>query len=265
GIEDRINYEPVKAEAQAAELLQMAIDNFKLRKANVEPVTGLPIDEAIVGFSPESILEALGGTLDPLLNAIKDGALRGIAGLVSCTSLRNYGQDVHSVNVAKELIKRDILVLSLGCGNAAMQVAGLCSLEAKDLAGPGLKAVCEKLGTPPVLSFGTCTDTGRLADLLAAVSDALGNVPIPDLPVAAVAPEYMEQKATIDAIFALAFGLFTYVNPVPTVTGGSDLVKLLTVDCKNVTGGILNVETDAVKAADAILNHIEEKRKNLGI
>ncbi|MEM2984198.1 MAG: hypothetical protein QXL24_03165, partial [Candidatus Jordarchaeaceae archaeon] len=166
---------------------------------------------------------------------------------------------------AKELIKRDILVLSMGCGNAAMQVAGLCTLEAKKFAGPGLKSICEKLKIPPVLSYGTCTDTGRLADLLAAVSNALGGVPIPDLPVAAVAPEYMEQKATIDAIFALALGLFTYVNPVPTVTGGPNLVKLLTQDLKQITGAQLNLEKDPVKAAEAILAHIETKRKELGI
>ena len=88
---------------------------------------------------------------------------------------------------------------------------------------------------------------------------------MPDLPVAAVAPEYMEQKATIDAIFALALGLYTYVNPVPTVTGAPNLVKLLTQDCKDVTGGLLNVETDAVKAVDGILAHIEANRKKLGI
>ncbi|MDH5787793.1 MAG: carbon monoxide dehydrogenase, partial [Candidatus Bathyarchaeota archaeon] len=185
-------------------------------------------------------------------------------GLVSCTTLRDFGQDVHSVNVAKELIKRDVLVLSLGCGNGAMQVAGLCNLEAKELAGSGLKSICEKLNIPPVLSYGTCTDTGRLADLLKAISDALG-VPIPDLPVAAVAPEYMEQKATIDAVFALALGLYTYVNPVPTVTGAPNLLRLLTQDCKQVTSGLLSVEKDVVKAVDAILNHIEEKRKKIGI
>ena len=56
--------------------------------------------------------------------------------------------------------------------------------------------------------------------MLYAVSGGLGGVPIPDLPVAAAAPEFMEQKATIDAIFAPAFGLYTYVNPVPAVTGG---------------------------------------------
>ncbi|MFX1269410.1 MAG: anaerobic carbon-monoxide dehydrogenase catalytic subunit [Promethearchaeota archaeon] len=265
GIDERVDYVPEKAEEQAAKLLQLAIDNFKERHADIKPVTGLDMNEAVVGFSAESILEALGGTLEPLLDAIKDGTIRGIAGLVSCTTLRDYGQDVHTIDIAKELIKRDVLVLSMGCGNGGLQVAGLCSPEARELAGPGLKALCEKLGTPPVLSYGTCTDTGRVADLVAAVSSDLGGVPIPDLPIVAVAPEYMEQKATIDAIFALAFGLYTYVNPVPTVTGGPDLVKLLTIDCKDITGGILHVETDTKEAVDAMLEHIESNRRKLGI
>jgi carbon-monoxide dehydrogenase catalytic subunit len=200
----------------------------------------------------------------PLLKAIQDGIIRGVAGLVSCTTLRDTGQDVHSVRVAKELIKRDVLVLSMGCGNGAMQVAGLCSPDAKELAGSGLRALCEALKIPPVLSYGTCTDTGRLADLLATISNVM-QVPIPDLPVAAVAPEYMEQKATIDAVFALALGLYTYVNPVPTVTGAPNLVQLLTVDLPQVTGGILSVEKDPVKAVDGILAHIEAKRKKLGM
>jgi len=156
------------------------------------------------------------------------------------------------------------LVLSLGCGNAGVQVAGLCDLDAIKYAGKGLQAVCKALQVPPVLSYGTCTDTGRLADLLLAIANALG-VPVTDLPVAAAAPEYMEQKATIDAIFALAFGLYTYVNPIPTITGGTNLVRLLTEELKDITGGLLSVEPDAVKAVDGIENHIMEKRKNLGI
>lgn len=265
GETDRINYIPSKVEAQAAMLLDMGITNFKERHGKIRAITGLPMHEAIVGFSTESILAALGGSLDPLLNAIKDGTIRGVVGLVSCTTLRDHGQDVHSVAVAKELIARDILVLAMGCGNAAMQVAGLCSPEAKKYAGTGLNALCTTLGVPPVLSYGTCTDTGRLSDLLTAISGALGGVPVTDLPVAAAAPEYMEQKATIDAIFALAFGLYTYVNPVPTVTGGPKLVKLLTEDLPDVTGGVLHIEKDAAKAAEGILAHIEGKRKKLGI
>jgi len=264
GVTERINYVPEKAEEQAAQLLQMAVDNYKERRASIEPITGLPMKECIVGFSTESILEALGGTLDPLLDAIKNGSIKGIVGMVSCTTLRDWGQDVHTVNVVKELIKRDILVLSLGCGNAGVQVAGLCDLDAIKYAGKGLQAVCKALQVPPVLSYGTCTDTGRLADLLLAIANALG-VPVTDLPVAAAAPEYMEQKATIDAIFALAFGLYTYVNPIPTITGGTNLVRLLTEELKDITGGLLSVEPDAVKAVDGIENHIMEKRKNLGI
>jgi len=264
GIDQRLNYNPAEAGRQASKLLEMAIENFKERKKSVEGVKQLPMKEAIIGFSTESILDALGGSLDPLLDALKSGQIKGVVGMVSCTTLRDYGQDTHSVTVVKELIKRNILVLSLGCGNGAMQVAGLCSPEAREFAGDSLKAVCEALGVPPVLSYGTCTDTGRLADLLGAISAVLG-VPVPDLPVAAAAPEYMEQKATIDAIFALAFGLYTYVNPIPTVTGGPSLVKLLTEDCKEVTGGVLRVENDAVKAADGIEQHIMEKRQKLGI
>ena len=265
GVTDRINYEPEKAELQAASLLEMAIGNFKERRATVTPVPHLPMNEAVVGFSTESIVDALGGNLSPLLDAIKAGTIRGVAGLVSCTTLRDSGQDVHSVRIAKELIARDILVLSMGCGNGAMQVAGLCKPEAKEFAGSGLKAICETLKIPPVLSYGTCTDTGRIADLIAAVSDALGGVAVPDLPIVAAAPEYMEQKATIDAVFALAFGLYTYVNPVPTVTGGPNLVKLLTEDCRQVTGGVMSVEKDHVKAADGMLAHIEANRKKLGL
>ncbi len=265
GISERLNYKPEKAGEQAAILLQMGIDNFSERRKTIEPVKGLDMNEAIVGFSTESIVDALGGTLEPLVNAIKDGTIRGVAGLVSCTTLRDQGQDVHIINITKELIKNDILVLSMGCGNGALQVGGYCSLDARELAGSGLKSLCEKLGIPPVLSYGTCTDTGRLSDLIHALSTFMGGVPIPDLPIVAVAPEYMEQKATVDAIFALAFGLYTYVNPVPTITGGPNLVKLLTGDLKNITGGILHIETDPEKAVNAMLEHIETNRKKLGI
>lgn len=265
GISERLNYVPEEAERQAANLLKMAIENFPQRRKSVQAVTGLRMGEAVVGFSTESILDALGGNLEPLLDAIKDGAIRGVAGFVSCTTLRDTGQDVHSVRIARELISRDILVLSMGCGNAALQVAGLCLPEAKEMAGPGLKKVCETLGIPPVLSYGTCTDTGRCADLVCAVSDALGGVPIPDLPVVVAAPEYMEQKATIDAVFALAFGLYTYVNPVPTVTGAPNLVKLLTEELMNVTGGLLDVNPNPSEAADALLKHIEKNRKKFSL
>ena len=264
GAEPAIVFDPAKAGGQAAGLIDKAIANFPRRRAMGNGKPQLRIGDAIAGFSTESILGALGGSLDPLLDVIKNGTLRGVAGLVSCTTLRDSGQDSTTIAVAKELIKNDVLVLAMGCGNAALQVAGLETLQAKELAGPGLKAVCELLGIPPVLSFGTCTDTGRVMLLVGAIADALG-VDVPALPVVATAPEYMEQKATIDAMAALAFGMYVHVSPVPFVTGAPRLVKLVTEDLPSVTGGKLAVETDPHEAVAGMLAHIEAKRVALGI
>ena len=263
GMLKHIDYLPDKVEKQVEELVDIAIQNYTERKGKETTIPQI-IQPAVVGFSTESVLGAIGGTLDPLLNVIKSGDIKGIVALVSCSTLKNGPQDSTTVAVAKELIKRDILVLSAGCGNAALQVAGLTTNEARELAGSKLKAVCESIGIPPVLSFGTCTDTGRLANLVTAVANALG-VDTSDLPVAVTAPEYMEQKATIDAVFAVAFGLYTHVSPVPPVTGGPKLVKLLTEDIEGLIGGKIAVGDDPIEIVDGIENHILKKRAKLGI
>jgi carbon-monoxide dehydrogenase catalytic subunit len=263
GVDKGLDYKPELVKEQAEELINIAIENFKKRKGKPTRVPKRK-QEAIVGFSIESILDALGGSLDPLLEAIKSGDIKGVVALVSCTTLRNGPHDENTVTIAKELIKRDILVLSMGCGNAAVQVAGLTSLEAQELAGERLKKVLKALNIPPVLSFGTCTDTGRLAQLVTALTNALG-VDTAQLPIAATAPEYMEQKATIDAIFAVALGVYTHVAPLPPVTGAPELVKLLTEDVESITGGKLAPECDPIEAVDWIEKHIMKRREELGI
>ncbi|MBF0568049.1 MAG: anaerobic carbon-monoxide dehydrogenase catalytic subunit [Nitrospirae bacterium] len=263
GVNVHFDYTAENVEDIAGKLINIAIANFEKRKGKATLIPQKKQD-AIVGFSTESVLKALGGTLTPLLDAVKSGAIKGITALVSCSTLANGPQDAVTVAVAKELIKRDILVLSAGCGNAALQVAGLQSLKAIELAGPGLQSVCKALGVPPALSFGTCTDTGRLANLVTAVAGALG-VDVSQLPVAVTAPEFMEQKATIDAMFAVAFGLYTHVSPVPAVTGAPDVVKLLTQDIESLTGGKIAVGDDPVQIVDGIEAHIMKKRKALGI
>ncbi len=263
GTHERVEYVPEKAAEQAQQLIDMAIDNFEERKGKqTHPVHDR--QEILTGFSNEAVMDALGGTLDPLLDAVKDGSIKGIVAMVSCTTLKNGAQDSLTVSVVEELIKRDILVLSAGCGNAATQVAGLNSVDAQELAGDGLRGVCEALGVPPVLSFGTCTDCGRIALLVGAVSDALGVDPS-ELPVAVTAPEYMEQKATIDALGALALGLYTHVSPTPNVSGSEKVVKLLTEDLEDITGGKIALGDDAAQVADDMAAHIDKKREGLGI
>lgn len=180
----------------------------------------------------------------------------------SCSTLKNGAHDSSTVAMAKELIKRDILVLSMGCGNATLQQSGLTSMSAVELAGDKLRELCSELGIPPVLSFGTCTDTGRAAYLLKVLADHL-DADIPDLPVVVTAPEYMEQKATIDAVFAVAYGLTVHVSPAPPITGSEEAVRLFTEDVERITGGKVVVGEDMKEAAEILERILLEKRERL--
>lgn len=264
GLKYAYDYKPPEADFIANRLIELGIENFRKRKDAVRPVVPQIKQKAVAGFSNEAVLKALGNSLDPLVDVISKGNIKGVVALASCSTLRNGPQDYVTVNVTKELIKRDILVVSGGCGNHALEVAGLCNMDAVELAGDGLKAVCKSLGIPPVLSFGTCTDTGRISMLVTALADHM-DVDTADLPIAVTAPEWMEQKATIDGIFAVAYGAYTHLSPVPFVTGAPNLVKLLTEDVEHMTGGRIALGDDPEQIARDIEAHILQKRKGLGL
>lgn len=266
GLDEKIPYDPSKVNAMADRLIELAIENFKKRKErNIQPMVPKKIQKAIAGFSTEAVLGALGNKLDPLVDVIAAGKIKGVVALANCSTLRNGPQDWVTINLTKELIKKDILVVSGGCGNHALEVAGLCTVEAaNELAGEGLKEVCNMLKIPPVLSFGTCTDTGRISMLVTALADHL-DVDVSDLPIAVTAPEWMEQKATIDGIFALAYGAYTHLSPTPFMTGAPKLVELLTKKVEDVTGGKIALGDNPVEVANNIEAHIISKRKGLGL
>ncbi|MDI6710651.1 MAG: anaerobic carbon-monoxide dehydrogenase catalytic subunit [Thermoanaerobacterales bacterium] len=262
GVDTHVDYEPEKAAEQARGLVRTAIDAYRDRKAEKiyipDRKSGL-----VTGFGVESILAALGGSLDPLLDAVKAGRIRGIVAVVGCTNNRN-GHDHQVVCISRELIKRDILVINAGCASSATQIEGLMLPEAAAEAGAGLRAVCRALGIPPCLNFGSCVDIGRIGVAVTAIAGALGVDPS-RLPVAASAPEYLEQKAVVDGIFAVAFGLLTHIGPVPPVTGSELVTEALTRGIEPLVGGRVLVEEDPHKAAAALAAHIEEKRAGLGI
>jgi len=265
GLQHKLPYFPAEVENMADKLIELGIENFKKRKAsNIKAMVPKITTKAIAGFSTEAILGALGGKLDPLVDVIVAGKIKGVVALANCSTLRNGPQDWMTVNLTKELIKKDILVVSAGCGNHGLEVAGLCNLDAINLAGNGLKEVCNMLKIPPVLSFGTCTDTGRISMLVTALADHL-DVDVPQLPIAVTAPEWMEQKATIDGVFAVAYGAYTHLSPTPFITGAPNLVKLLTEDVEGLVGGKVALGDDPIEVAKNIEAHINIKRKGLGL
>ncbi len=262
--QEKMAYDPKKAFEMSERLIDLAIENFGKRHNKVIPHVPKKVQKAIAGFSTEAVLGALGNKLDPLVSVIAEGKIKGIVALANCATLKNGPHDWNTVNLTKELIKRDILVVAAGCGNHGLEIAGLCSIEASDMAGEGLKAVCGILKIPPVLSFGTCTDTGRISMLVTALADHM-DVDIPQLPIAVTAPEWMEQKATIDGVFAVAFGAYTHLSPTPFVKGAPNLVKLLTKDVESLTGGKIALGDDPIAVANNIEAHIISKRKGLGL
>ncbi|AFQ42505.1 anaerobic carbon-monoxide dehydrogenase catalytic subunit [Desulfosporosinus meridiei] len=264
GLQHKIPYHPEQVDTMVDQLIEIAIENFKKRKGKVTPKVPQITQKAMAGFSTEAVLEALGNKLDPLVDVIAAGKIKGVVALVSCSTIRNGPQDWNTINLAKELIKRDILVVAGGCGNHALEVAGLCNMDAVKQAGAGLSEICGALKIPPVLSFGTCTDTGRISMLVTALADHL-DVDVPQLPIAVTAPEWMEQKATIDGIFAVAYGAYTHLSPTPFVTGAPQLVQLLTQDVEGLTGGKVALGDDPVEVANNIEAHIVSKRKGLGL
>ncbi len=211
----------------------------------------------------EAILKALGGSLNPLLDAIKAGQIKGIAAVVGCNNPK-VTQDSGHLTITRELIKNDVLVVQTGCAAIACAKAGLLLPEAADQAGPGLSAVCKALGIPPVLHMGSCVDISRILVTAAAIANALG-VDISDLPAAGAAPEWMSEKAVSIGSYVVGSGVFTVLGTVPQVLGAKKFTELLTKGAQDVLGAAFAVETDPLKAAELIIEHIAAKRKGLGL
>ena len=219
--------------------------------------------KCMVGFSVETIVVALGGSLDPLLSAIKSGSVRGIGAVVGCNNPK-IAQDYGHINLVKDLIKNNVLVVTTGCNAQACAKAGLLLPEAADMAGEGLKGVCKSLGIPPVLHMGSCVDISRILVAAAAIANALG-VDISDLPAAGAAPEWMSEKAVAIGAYVVASGIYTVLGTVPPVLGSQNVTALLTNGAEGVVGARFAVESDPFKASKLMIDHIDSQRRKLGL
>jgi carbon-monoxide dehydrogenase catalytic subunit len=253
-------FHPHNAEKKAVEVVRSAVENFVNRGKVLIPVAP---QEAVGGFSVETIVGALGGTPEPLIDAIKAGKIRGAVGIVGCNNPK-IKHDYGHVTLTRRLIENDILVVDTGCVAVATAKAGFKVPAAADMAGPGLKEICTALGIPPVLHMGSCVDNVRILVLVAALADALG-VDISDLPVAGSAPEWYSEKAVTIGTYFVASGVTTHLGPMPPITGSMNVVNLLTSGLNDVVGATFAVEPDPEKAAVFLRQTIEGKRKALGL
>ena len=263
-----IEFDEHKAMEGAREVVKTAIENFPKRGKNLR----IPQErhDLIAGFSHETINYLLGGlfraSYRPLNDNIINGRIRGVAGVVGCNNARSAHNEAH-IAMVKELIKNDVLVIQTGCSAMASAMAGLMVPEAaKEFAGEGLASVCEAVGIPPVLHLGSCVDNSRiLIAATAMVKDGGLGDDISDLPAAGAAPEWMSEKAISIGQYFVASGVFTVFGVTWPTTGSKEVTDFLFKDFEEMYGGMWAFEPDPVKAAHMMIEHIDKKRKALGI
>lgn len=253
-------------ESDSGRIIDAVVASYRARRRevalNLLPEHGN--QDTLTGVSEVSLKDFLGGNWKPLIDLIVSGEIKGVAGVVGCSNLTFGGHDVLTVELTKELIKRDIIVLSAGCSSGGLENCGLMSPAAAELAGPKLKAICKKLGIPPVLNFGPCLAIGRLEIVATELAAAIG-IDLPQMPLVLSAPQWLEEQALADGAFGLALGLPLHLGEAPFITGSKVVVDVLTEQMKSLTGGQVIIDPDAVSAADKLEGIILEKRAALGI
>jgi carbon-monoxide dehydrogenase catalytic subunit len=265
---EHVSIEEKTALKTAKELVRMAIANFKNRGQVYIPSYK---EKAVGGFSFETINYILGGrfraSFRPLNDNIINGRIRGVVGIVGCTNPKTPQDSTHTT-LARELIQRDVLVLTTGCATIACGKQGLANPKtALELAGPGLREVCEAVGIAPILPCGSCVDNSRL---LVSCSElvregGLGE-DLSDLPIAGACLESMHEKAiAIGQYFVASGALVVFAEDILPIAGSANVSEYLYHGIEKDLGGHWAIESDPVKAAEMILAHIESKRDALGI
>ncbi|MBU1706060.1 MAG: anaerobic carbon-monoxide dehydrogenase catalytic subunit [Pseudomonadota bacterium] len=274
---EHVNFSLKEADNKAEEIVRKAINNYSRRDPSRVDIPQVKTS-MMGGFSVEAIVGALSlldaeNPLKPLVDNIVNGNILGAVGTVGCNNVKVVHDSFH-VTMVKELIKNNVLVVTTGCSAQALAKAGLLTPRAaEEYTGDTLKAVLTAVGNaaglngplPPVLHMGSCVDNSRIADLLTALAAYL-KVSIKDLPVAASAPEHQHEKALSIGTWAVSLGLLTHLGVIPQIMGGKKVTEILTGETvESLLGGKFYVETDPIKAARGLIEHIKSKRKALGI
>ena len=267
-----IQFEPETALEKAREIVKMAVDAYEKRDPD-KVFIPKNRQEATVGFSLETILKKLDGvtnsfvdgrqTYKPLIDCITSGVIRGAAAMVGCNNPK-VRPDYSHIEIMKELLKNDIIIIASGCSAQAASKAGLLSKDAKDLCGAGLRRVCELADIPPILHMGSCVDISRMM-LLATRIAADWGLDVPQIPVVGIAPEWMSEKAVSIGNYVITTGLDVYLGIEPQIKGSSEMMHWITEGVRGICGAGFTINKDPHELVQSIIAGLEAKRTALGI
>jgi carbon-monoxide dehydrogenase catalytic subunit len=271
-----VSFHPESATEGAREIIRLALEAYKRRNPEKVEIPDT-VQQAMGGFSYEAITAVLKkldaqNPIKPLIDQIAGGNIQGVVLFGGCSNTKVV-HDFNYVTMARELAKKNVLVLATGCAAGALAKNGMQTSQATmEYAGEGLKAVLAALGDaagiagplPPVLNMGSCVDNTRAVRLANDIAMTLG-VDLDSLPVCVSAPELMSEKAQIIGTWATVIGLPVHIGVVPHVTGSSFVTQFLTKDMEGVLGGKFIVELDPIEAANKLYGEIQTRRQKLGL
>lgn len=271
-----IDFNEATAMEDARKIVRLAVEQYKKRKPELIKIPKFK-KQVVGGFSLESMMDMF-SKINPdfpvrvLTDAILAGEIKGVCAFAGCNNQKTV-HDHASIEIAKELAKNDVFLVSTGCAAGAFAKAGLLSAEGVDAyAGPGLKKFIKRLeeksglnaGLPLVFHMGSCVDNSRIANLWTAMAKEL-NITVPQLPFVASAPEAMSEKAISIGSWVISMGIPTHVGVLPPVEGSELVYGVTTQIARDVFGGYFIFETDPEKAAQKLLDRIEKRAWKLKI
>jgi carbon-monoxide dehydrogenase catalytic subunit len=251
----------------AKKIVRRAVENYPNRGETRIPDVS---EDVVPGFSHEYINYMLGGTyrasFRPLNDAIISGRIRGVVANVGCNNPRTTQDATHEVLV-RELLKNDVLFVETGCGAIASGKYGhLLGEAAMEMAGPGLREVCEATGMPPVLHMGSCVDNTRILTVLSQIVDegGLGD-DMSDVPAVGIAPEWMSEKALAIASYCAGSGAYVILGIRNVNEASEKVTKILSEGWEEKVGGKIDFIEEPDEMIRRILEHIDKKREALGL
>jgi anaerobic carbon-monoxide dehydrogenase catalytic subunit len=264
---ERIIPDSSDPKAAAREIIRRAIEGYSRRDPARVHIPRESVD-FVAGFTNENLPRYLGGRLragyQPLIEALAAGRIRGVVAVIGCITPLIV-QDAHHLELVRNLLSQDVLVVQTGSSALASAQAGLLNPEtALKSAGPGLREVCEAVGIPPVLHLGSGVDNSRWLSICATlISEAGICQEFSELPIAVAVPEAVDEEIITTGLCAIASGIYTVLMPEPDVAGSHILRQYLEGDVERDTGGRFSFAADIGEAARGILGRLDLKRKEL--
>lgn len=268
-----------QAVEKAREIINLAIEAFKERKGDEVHIPEVR-NKVTAGFSVEALEDIL-SAVNPeepfrvIADAIEEGKLRGVVLFAGCNNLRVMQDESHS-GIIRKLAQNDVLMVATGCAAGSAAKMGLMNDEAVEIhAGEGLKSFINSLNEankeklngnklPLIFHMGSCVDNSRAYDLATELAKQW-KMDMPKVPFVASAPEAMSEKAIAIGSWWVALGAPTHVGVVPEVTGSALINGIALQIAEDVYGGYFIWEENPEKAAEKILEALDERTWKLRI